>query len=266
MNDREFGQLLEFLGLSWQGYRKVRKGAKRRIGLHMQALGCRSLQAYLGQLEQKADARRRCELALTVPISRFFRDRILWQTLQSRILPDWIEGGMGRVDAWSAGCACGEEVYSLKILWEHLSRTYNALPVLAVTATDLQPLHLERAKAGVYSSSSLREVPEHFKSACFDAQTGARRFTVKPALRAGIVWRRHDFLSGPPASGFHLILARNNLLTYYQTHRIRVPLEKMVAALSVGGYLVIGSHEKLPFQPALLKPHPFLPFAFEKAA
>lgn len=266
MDDKEFSQLLQYLGLSWQGYRKVRKGVKKRIGRHMQSLGCRSMREYLAELERNAEIRNQCDLAMTVPISRFFRDQILWECLRSRILPGWTAAGVSRVRAWSAGCARGEEVYSLKILWEQISRSTALLPVLELTASDLNPHHLEKAVAGVYSSSSLREVPEATMSEWFEKESSGRRFRVKPALRAGIVWLRHDLFSGPPGSGFDLILARNNLLTYYHSSRTRAALEAIAEALSVGGYLIIGSHEKLPDHPPLLHPVPCLSYVFRKTA
>jgi chemotaxis methyl-accepting protein methylase len=266
MDDREFSRLLQFMGLSWQGYRKVRKGAKKRVGRHIQSLGCRSLQEYLELLERTAEARSQCELALAVPISRFFRDRRLWEILENRILPELIKTGRGSLRVWSAGCACGEEVYSLKILWEQMRRSAGPLPVLEITATDLHPAHLERAAAAVYPSSSLREVSDTTKSTWFEAEPDGRSFRLKSALKSGIAWRSHDLLTGPPASGFDLILVRNNLLTYYQSSRSRAPLEEMAEALSLGGYLIIGSREKLPFPPARLQPCPSLRFAFKRVA
>ena len=73
MDDRAFGRLLEFLGLSWPGYRRVRKGVKKRVGRHMQA--------YLEKLMQNKEVRRQCERLMCVSISRFFRDRRLWEAL-----------------------------------------------------------------------------------------------------------------------------------------------------------------------------------------
>jgi chemotaxis methyl-accepting protein methylase len=266
MNDRDFSRLLELLGLSWQGYRKVRKSVKKRIFRHLQSLDCGSMGAYLQALEQSAELRSQCELAMAVPISRFFRDRRLWEVLQSQILPELIAAGRDSVRVWSAGCACGEEVYSLRILWEQMRRSTDMLPVLEITATDLHPIHLERAEAAVYPLSSLREVPEDTKAAWFEAEPGGGRFKAKSGLRGGIVWLRHDFLSGPPGSGFDLILARNNLLTYYESFRIQAALEEMAGALAVGGHFIIGSREKLPFRPSAMQPCPFLPFAFKRTA
>jgi chemotaxis protein methyltransferase CheR len=266
MNDKEFTQLLEFLGFSWQGYRKVRKGVNKRVCRHMQSLGYRSLREYLEQLGRSAKDKSQCELAMTVPLSRFFRDQRLWEAFENRILPELIAAGKGKVRVWSAGCACGEEVYSLKILWDQMSRSTGTIPVLDITATDLNPLHLERAEAGVYPASSLREVPEEIKATGFEVEPGGKRFKVKPDLRAGIVWRVHDFLSGPPESGFNLVLVRNNLLTYYQKARIRPALADIVNAIAAGGYLVVGSREKLPCPFSALQACSSLPFAFRKAA
>jgi chemotaxis protein methyltransferase CheR len=224
------------------------------------------MREYLEQLERSAEVKRRCELAVTVPISRFFRDRRLWEALENKILPELIAAGRGSVRVWSAGCACGEEVYSLKILWDRMSRSTGTLPVLDITATDLNPLHLERAEAAVYSASSLRETPEEIASTCYEVGPGGKRFKLKPDLRAGIVWLRHDFLSGPPGSGFNLVFARNNLLTYYEKDRIGPALVDIVKAISAGGYLVVGSREKLPCPPAALQVCASLPFAFRKLA
>jgi len=264
MDDRQFLGLLEFLGLSWQGYRKVRKGVKKRVASHMQTLGCCSMAEYLERLERQEEIRKQCEQRMGVSISRFYRDRRLWEVLEGKILPELLETCGGRMRVWSAGCGCGEEVYSLRILWEHMGRSHKSLPVLNITAADVNPLYIEKAQYALYPSSSLREVPEDLRAACFEAQPGGKRFMVKPYLREDIAWRTHDFFSGAPGLGFHLIFLRNNLLTYYQDQRIGPVLVHILNALAVGGYLVVGSHEKLAFQSAGFAACPCLPYAFKK--
>ena len=111
MDDIQFKLLLDRLGYSWAGYRKVRKGVKKRIRRHMRRLGCRDIIAYLNLLQVQSDSRQECELLMTVPISRFFRDRRLWLMLENRWLPDILAGNHSQIAVWSAGCACGEEVY-----------------------------------------------------------------------------------------------------------------------------------------------------------
>ncbi len=270
MDDTQFRQLLESLGLSWKGYRKVRKGVKKRVARHMRRLGCASLREYLRWLEQREAVRRECDRLMGVCISRFFRDLRLWEILENQILPQLLDTHekrtihQDRINVWSAGCACGEEVYSLKILWERLGRSCLHSPMLGVTATDLNPLSLKRAKDAYYPQSSLKEVPENLKATCFQAEPGKKGFRVNPALKGGIKWLEHDFFSGPPGPSFHLIFIRNNLLTYYQDERVEPALQKITDALSPCGYMIIGSHEDLPFQVSGLKPHPSLSYAFRK--
>ncbi|MBW1780706.1 MAG: hypothetical protein JRL30_08185 [Deltaproteobacteria bacterium] len=264
MDDTQFRQLLDFLGLSWQGYRKVRKGVKKRVTRHMQELGCRNLSAYLEQLDRSEAVRRECEQRLSVSISRFFRDQRLWEVLETKILPALIQTCGENLRVWSAGCACGEEAYSLRILWEHMRRSRVNLPQLEIMATDLHPLYLNRARAARYPSSSLREIPKEQRAICFEKETGRNRFRLKPGLKDGIRWLAHDFFSGPHGSGFHLILIRNNLLTYYQDGRVAPVLHEIINVLWVGGYMVIGSHERLPFHVPVLEPSPSLSYAFKK--
>ena len=167
MDDHQFHQILQHLGLSWAGYRKVRKGVKKRIRRHMQILYCTNMAEYLLELDRNDEARDECKRLMTVSISRFFRDQRLWELLQNEILPVLIEKYSDKTRVWSAGCASGEEVYSFKILWDYLATSNSHLPGLEITATDMNPEYIKRAEDGVYSDSSLKEVPEQFRFVYF---------------------------------------------------------------------------------------------------
>ena len=117
MDDDQFRQLLDSFDFSWSGYRKVRKGVKKRVSRHMQDLKCQNMDTYLDLLNQKTELRQECERRMTVSISRFFRDRQLWHNLADDLLPHLIEREKNTLRVWSAGCARGEEVYSFKIVW-----------------------------------------------------------------------------------------------------------------------------------------------------
>ncbi|MBL7177499.1 MAG: protein-glutamate O-methyltransferase CheR [Desulfobacteraceae bacterium] len=264
MDDQQFRQLLQHLGFSWEGYRKVRKGVKKRIRRHMHDLGCQNLTEYLLEIDRNDETRHQCERLMTVSISRFFRDRKLWEILQTEILPELIEKNKGKLRVWSAGCASGEEAYSLKILWDVTTASIDPVPDLEITATDLNPAYLERARAGIYPASSLRELPEPLRSAHFQAQAGGKLYALRASLKEGITWQIHDLLSDPPGSQFHLIFLRNNLLTYYGDEIKRSVLKKVIDHLSTGGFLIIGSHETLPFEWHDLCPSSNLHYVFEK--
>ena len=256
MDPMHFRRLLDHLSLSWSGYRKVRRGAQGRVTRHMQQIGCRGIQEYLERLGREEAVRRECERRLTVPISRFFRDRSLWGVLEERVVPRLLDRHAADLRIWSAGCARGEEVYSLKILWENLRAGGRSMPALEILATDLDSEHLARGQQGVFGKGSLKEVSPADRSRWFEPMSGGDRFAVDPALREGVVWKVHDLRDDPPGHGFQLVMLRNNVLTYYREDVRADILAKVVPALAPAGYLVMGAHEHLPAAISGLAPLP----------
>jgi chemotaxis methyl-accepting protein methylase len=255
-------RLLDRFGFSWAGYRRVRKGVKKRLTRHLQETGCSNIGDYIKAIESDREVRLRFECLMTDSTSRFFRDRALWQNIQDRILP-LLAKATRHVMVWSAGCASGEEVYSFKMLWEDMQESRAGLPHLSILATDLCPDYLERARAAVYPPSSLKEVPEAMRSAYFET-SGEAEYAVKSWIKTGISWQVHDLLSDPPGAAFDLIFMRNNLLTYYRDE-VRIPaLMKASDRLAPRGFLIIGSHERLPVEPEGVKPYKDTPCVFQK--
>ncbi|KPJ75863.1 MAG: hypothetical protein AMJ54_13690 [Deltaproteobacteria bacterium SG8_13] len=244
--DDSFRQLLDHFDRSWSGYRKVRKGVKKRLYRHMQQLGCRRMSDYLAVLEKDRHSRRMCEQLLTVSISRFFRDRPLWDCLARNLLPEMAARYPQRLTIWSAGCACGEEAYSFQIVWARLKHNCRSLPDLYLVATDTNREILDRARLGVYRASSLREVPEEWIAAHFLPLKKKKIYQIRPSLQRGIIWMQHDFLTEPPQVMFNIIFLRNNLLTYYRKSLQQAALDKIVRQLSQPGLLIVGSREKCP--------------------
>ena len=264
MDDDQFRILLDYLHYSWSGYRKVRKGVKKRILRHMQQLGCRRVQDYLKILDQEQGRRYECELLMSVSISRFFRDRRLWEMIQSRWLPDMAARDAPELKVWSAGCACGEEVYSFKIIWERLGQQFEHLPALAILATDRHPDYLERARRGIYNRSSLKEVAPDWLEIYFLSRKGRRQFVINDYLKTHIRWELHHLATDPPGGEFNIIFMRNNVLTYELEATQNKILTGILDSLSPGGILIIGCHEKLPLEIPSLKPMSEVPYVFEK--
>ena len=265
MDDDQFRILLDYLQYSWSGYRKVRKGVKKRIARHMNQLHCGNMADYIKLLDRQPDIRKECELQMTVSISRFFRDRRLWELLERRWLPDMVNRNLKVLKTWSAGCACGEEAYSFKIIHEQFDRSSGPLPELELLATDMNPRYLERARSGIYNRSSLKEVTPELRETYFESRRGGRQYMVKDSLRAGIRWEQHILTTEPPGTGFNFIFLRNNILTYCRPQAREQSVIRMLNSLSDGGLLIIGCHEKLPFQPASLRPMPELSYVFRKS-
>jgi chemotaxis protein methyltransferase CheR len=246
INDQHFRRLLARFGLSWDGYRRVRKGVKKRVVRHMQELGCRNFDCYLEQLDRNPALASHCNRLLDVSISRFFRDRRLWHVLENNAVPIIVSGADETIWAWSAGCSLGQEAYSLKILWNEVSTLRSPFPKLKILASDINTTYLEKARKGIYPKSALKEVPESWLNRYFVPVSGMRSFAIIESLKADIYWEARDFLSALPPECFHLIFLRNNLLTYYD-EKIRLPgFERIISRLHNKGFLVIGSHEKIP--------------------
>jgi chemotaxis protein methyltransferase CheR len=262
LGDDEFRRLLKHLDRPWSGFRKIRKGVKKRVRRHMQAAGCTSIDAYLDLLNRNAQAYAECQRCLTVTISRFFRDPRLWDHLRTRVLPELIKRFPERLTAWSAGCANGEEPYTLAMIWEQLAAMLPPPPILEILATDAEPACILRAKAGRYPQSSFREMPEDFRKRWFQKTPGSRWWQIDAYLRARVRWRVHQLLEDPPKRCFQLILLRNNLLTYYQGPVMTTALERIAASLAKGGVLVVGSHERLPPMGVALTRDPESPWVY----
>ncbi|MGW8188042.1 MAG: CheR family methyltransferase [Desulfobacterales bacterium] len=265
MDDASFLQILDTFNLSWKGYRKVRNGVKKRISHHMQKLGCVSVRDYMAAVSRVPEIEKECRMVLTVSISRFFRDRCLWDALENVTLPNLISACGSVFRVWSCGCARGEEAYSFKILWDRLRSVAPNLPLLELWATDINPTYIEMAKRGIYGNSSFKELPRGDIDRYFDQVAERQHYKVKPFLKEGIRFDHRDIAeSQPPATRFDVVFLRNNLLTYYRNPEKQKALETIVLALSPGGMLIIGSHEKLPAGFGHMKASADQPWIFSK--
>jgi len=260
MHDTDFRKLLDALGLSWSGYRRVRKGVKKRISRHMQAIGSAKMDPYIKRLFAEPSVRSDCDRLMTVSISRFFRDRQLWEALEKEVLPDLIQKKSNRLRVWSSGCACGEEAYSIGILWKRLQQTRPGLSAIEILATDMNPAYLQKAQTGIYSLSSLKELDKKDLETFFEKSSGRHRYRVDPALKECVSWKSHHLLEDPPASGFNIVFLRNNVLTYYEEPLKRAAFRNVVRALVPSGLLIVGSHEAIPKTEMAFRPVP--PFSY----
>jgi chemotaxis protein methyltransferase CheR len=264
MDDQQFRQLLDRFGYSWKGYRKVRKGVQKRIGKHMQQLGCRSIDEYFNCLDGDEEARKHYECLMTVSVSRFFRDSFLWKVLELWILPTVIEENRKKVRLWFAGCACGEEVYSFKMVWESLRDRVEPMPELEILATDCCPVYLQRARDRICPSSSLREVPQALRETYFILQVEDGLYRISSSLEKRVLWKVHNLLFELGESDFQIIFLRNNILTYYKDGLKQSAFLKVLTCLARGGFLIIGSHEKLPVEPKELVGVSGSPYIFKR--
>ena len=252
MRDVECVGLLQWalprLGLRWAGFRKVRRQVCKRIDRRLAELGLAGGDAYRDYLQANPGEWARLDALCRIPISRFCRDRAVFERLGSEVLPILAGACARRGDstlrAWSAGCASGEEPYGLKLVWAVGPASRIPGIEMHVVASDADAHLLERARRACYGASSLRDLlPEQVERG-FERVDG--RYRLRPVLRYGVEFRCEDVRSAGPEGPFDLVLCRNLAFTYFDDAVQRDTLRRLVERLRPGGCLAIGIHESLP--------------------
>lgn len=258
MNDTDCVAFLQWalprLELRWAGFRRVRGQVCKRITRRIQALGLSSTDAYRAYLSEHATEWNALDALCTIPISRFYRDRAVFDALGEQVLPALADRATARTPAvircWSAGCASGEEPYTLRLLWDQRVRSRYPQVSLAIVATDVDKHLLERARSGCYARSSLRELPPDWVDRAFDCVGGV--YCLREQWKAGVEWCRQDIRQEQPAGMFDLVLCRNLVFTYFSGPLQRAMLARIVEHMRAEGFLVLGRHESLPSDTCLL--------------
>jgi chemotaxis protein methyltransferase CheR len=235
------------LELRWAGFRKVRRQVCRRLVRRLRELALPDLAAYRALLESRPEEWAVLDGLCRITISRFCRDRGVFEALARDVLPELATLARRRGEAvlrlWSAGCGAGEEPYGLVLAWELASPPHPGL-ALRVLATDVDPALLARARSAVYRASSLREVPPAWREAAFDPVPGG--FRLRARFRAPVELSCQDLRADLPDERFQAILCRNLAFTYFAEPLQRRVLERLASRLVPGGALVLGRHEALP--------------------
>lgn len=188
--------------------------------------------------------------SLTITYSEFFRETLTFATLEHIVLPPLIESkkGSSPLRIWSAGCAGGQEAYSLAILLDELGSAKEKKPSYRIFATDISEDNLAFAQKGVYDSSSLKNVSMSRLEKYF-SQAGTS-YSLRPELKLHVDFSRHDLLdehSTAPARSifgeFDLVLCCNLLFYYTRDVRQKI-LNRLCKSMAPRGYLATGEAER----------------------
>jgi chemotaxis protein methyltransferase CheR len=236
-------RVLPHLGMRWPGFRKVRGQVRKRIARRIAELGLPGLPEYAAWLDAHPGEWPLLDGLCRISISRFRRDRAVFEHLEREALPR-LAAGAGELRAWSAGCAGGEEPYSLALLWRFALADRFPACALRILATDADERQIARAETACYPPGSLRELPSPWRLAAFDERTGLA--CLRPEIRAMAEFRVEDMRQTMPRGPFHVVLCRNAAFTYFD-----IDLQLRIAAgmreqLAPGGILVVGIHETPP--------------------
>ena len=224
----------------------------RRVARRMQVHELTDLQAYLNFLRERPDEISALLRDLLISVTNFFRDHDAFDFLEKQIIPRLFhgKGPDDQVRVWSAGCATGEEAYSLTMLLAEYAARREA-PEIKVFANDIDEKAISEARDCHYPPTIALDVsPERLRR--FFTKDG-ERYQIKKELRELVLFAPHNVLRDPPFSGLDLISCRNLLIYLNRDMQERV-LGIFHFALREDGYLFLGASETADVTPALYAP------------
>ena len=233
--------------MRWAGFRKVHKQVCKRIRRRMKTLGLQNLEEYQDWLNSHPSEWKVLDGMCRITISRFYRDWAVFDFLKDKILPHLAEQATLEkrpIRCWSAGCASGEEPYTLSLIWHFIFKEKFPGLDFQIVATDVDEQLLERAKTGCYPLGSLKGLPKEWLAKAFDIKE--EFYCIHSRFGLNIEWIQQDIRKSCPTGIFDLLLCRNLVATYFEPALQRAILGQMKAVLRPGGSLVLGCHEKLP--------------------
>ncbi|MGR9037842.1 MAG: CheR family methyltransferase [Gammaproteobacteria bacterium] len=149
-----------------------------------------------------------------------------------------------KLRCWSAGCARGEEAYSLVLVWKFILQERYPEMTISVTATDIDPEMIRRAQNACYAFSSLKNLSPAWRQTTFELIED--HYCLRQAYRIPVAFRLGDVENAAFAEPYHLVCCRNLVFTYFSLERQALFLSKLWRQMTAGGVLVLGAHESLP--------------------
>jgi two-component system CheB/CheR fusion protein len=211
----EFEELLTFIkekrGFDFGGYK--RPSLHRRVEKRMQDTTVDTYREYLERLEKDNGEFAQLFDTILINVTGFFRDRPAWQFLREEIVPEIAaaKGPGEQIRVWSAGCATGEEAYSLAMVFADELGEDEFADRIKIYATDVDEAALAEARHGIFTADQVKDVPDELRQRYFDSVDS--RFVFGADLRRAVIFGRNDLLVDPPISRVDLISTRTRSCT-----------------------------------------------------
>ena len=238
-------ELRESHGVDFRDYK--RPTIQRRLRRRFAAVGVNGLAEYRSYLEENPSEYRQLVNTFLIKVTEFFRDPDQFDYLRDEVLPTLVQRAREsgeQLRLWSAGCATGEEAYSLAILVsDALAATAGESSVgldVRIFATDLDEGAVDHARRGIYPASALSALTEDQVSRYFEEIDGL--YYVRQPIRSMIIFGEHDLAQRSPFPGVDLVVSRN-VLIYFTPELQQRTLQLFAFSLKDDGYLMLGTSE-----------------------
>ena len=231
-------KLKKLIGIDLNSYKDQ---IHRRTHELMNRWGCKSYDDYFDILQKDERKLREFLDHLTINVSEFFRNDSQWWKMRDKLIPELIQKrGSKRLKLWSAGCATGEEPYSLAIL----SAVCGLDTMNPVLAADIDQGAIAIAQKAVYKKTQLINAPKEYLSRYFTSTDGGNTYSVNPDIKRRVSFKRMNMIEDSFGTGFDLILCRNVVIYFTADTKAKL-YKKFFDALAPGGYFLVGSTEQI---------------------
>ncbi len=244
----EIGALLEAIyqkyGYDFRGY--SRASVKRRVRRRLARSGLGSISEMLHEVLYDGAFFESLLLELSINVTEMFRDPPFFRALREKVVP--VLAGQRFIRVWHAGCATGEEVYSMAIVLREMGLYDRA----QIYATDMNEVALNRAREGIYPLAQIQEYTANYQKAggteSFGDYYTARYDSaiMEQSLREHLVFSDHNLVTDGVFGEMDLVICRNVLIYFGRALQNQV-VELFRDSLREGGFLLIGSKESLRF-------------------
>jgi two-component system CheB/CheR fusion protein len=242
----EFERLLEYLrqnrGFDFTGYK--RPSLMRRVSKRMEFVKIGTFPEYLDYLEVHPEEFTALFNTILINVTRFFRDETTWKFMAEVILPQVISGKKEKwpIRIWSAGCASGEEAYSIAMLMAEALGKNGLHEKVKIYATDIDEEALTTARHAIFREKDLEAVPPEMREKYLEPVNGG--YLMTGDVRRAVIFGRHDLVQDAPISHLDLLVCRNTLMYFNAETQARI-VSRFHYALNPGGFLFLGKAEML---------------------
>ncbi|MEQ8756557.1 MAG: CheR family methyltransferase [Coleofasciculus sp. G1-WW12-02] len=253
--NRIFEALLEYLketrGFDFTGYK--RSTLKRRVTKRMQSHQIDNFGDYLDYLEVHPEEFEPLFNTILINVTGFFRDPEAWNYLQNQTLPQLLQqkDKQDSIRVWSAGCASGEEAYSIAILLVEILGFEQFRQRVKIYATDVDEEALTQARWARYDAKALEQLSDEWRQRYFEKV--GNHYIFRSDIRRMVIFGRNDLVQNAPISRLDLLICRNTLM-YFNAETQKRILVRFNFAVNDNGALFLGKAEMLLTNSNLFRP------------
>ncbi|MFL5830161.1 MAG: CheR family methyltransferase [Solirubrobacteraceae bacterium] len=244
--DQNLDGFLDFInqarGFDFTGYK--RSSIQRRVAKRMGEVGAEDYEQYVDYLELHPEEFASLFNTILINVTGFFRDAPTWENLASDVVPELIRVRPpdAPIRVWSAGCASGEEAYTLAMVLARVMGDQEFQARVKIYATDIDEEALDRARHGAYVPRQLEDVPHDALERFFERTD--QRYVFRKDLRRCVIFGRNDLVQDAPISRIDLLVCRNTLMYFTAETQTQV-LRRFHFGLGDEGFLLLGKSEML---------------------